>query len=116
MKSSPPPGDLEQTRLASMDQGRKEASELKSSLEEQIETTRDSYQRQLSSLKEDILDREKQLKNTEQKYAEEQQKQHRLRSQLQDELVNKDVIERKLKELENQLELKARARQETRGE
>ena len=56
-----------------------EASELKSSLEQQIESTRESYQRQLSSLKEDIADREKQLRNHEQKYLEEQQKQSRLK-------------------------------------
>ncbi|KAL5246792.1 hypothetical protein ACHWQZ_G018855 [Mnemiopsis leidyi] len=107
--------ELEETRIASMNQGKKEASELKSSLEQQIESTRESYQRQLSSLKEDIADREKQLKNQEQKYLEEQQRQNRLKSMLEEEQLNKDVISKKLKELEYQLELKARARQETRG-
>ena len=48
-------------------------------MEQQIESTRESYQRQLSSLKEDIADREKQLKNQEQKYLEEQQRQNRLK-------------------------------------
>ena len=56
-----------------------EASLLKSSLEQQIESTRESYQRQLSSLKEDIADREKQLRNHEQKYQEEQHKQNRIK-------------------------------------
>ena len=37
------------------------------------------------------------------------------RSMLEEEQLNKEVISKKLKELEYQLELKARARQETRG-
>ena len=38
-----------------------------------------------------------------------------LRNMLEEEQMNKEVISKKLKELEYQLELKARARQETRG-
>ena len=107
--------ESEETRIAMENQGKKEASEMKSTLEKQIESTRDGYQRQLNSLKDDIADRENQLRSTEEKYQEEQQRQLKLKSQLDDAIVARDVIAKKLSELEFQLELKARARQETRG-
>ena len=44
--------------------------------------------------------------STSRKYQEEQQKQNRLKSQLDDAVVSRDVIAKKLKELETQLDLK----------